>query len=107
VIHLVDRDHIGDLHDSRLQRLDRVARAGHQDQQHGVRDPDHLDLALTGPDGLEEDELLARRIEDEQRLKRCLGKPAEVAACPHGADEHLGVEEVVGEPDPVAQEGTV
>ena len=40
-------------------------------------------------------------------MKRCLGKPAEVTAGPHGADEHLGVEEMVGESDPVAQEGTV
>src|SRR6476646_6056182 len=30
VIHLVDRDHVRNLHDPRLQRLDRVAGAGHQ-----------------------------------------------------------------------------
>ena len=60
VIHLVDRDHVGDLHDPRFQRLHRVAGAGHQHEQHRVGDPDHLDLALPGADRLEQDELLAR-----------------------------------------------
>ena len=32
MIHLVDGDHVGDLHDPRLQRLHRVAGAGHQNE---------------------------------------------------------------------------
>ena len=40
----------------------------------------------------------------EQRLQRRLREPAEVAARPHRADEDAGVEEVVGEPDPVAEQ---
>ncbi len=32
LIHLVDRDHVGDLHDPGLQRLHRVSRARHQDE---------------------------------------------------------------------------
>ena len=39
VIHLVDRDHVGDLHDPGLQRLHGVARSGHEDEEDGVRDP--------------------------------------------------------------------
>ena len=65
---------------------------------------DHLDLALPRADRLEEDELLARSVENEQRLQRRLGEPAEVAAGAHRANEHLRVEEVVGEPDPVAEQ---
>src|SRR5712691_1200720 len=42
VIHLVDRDHVGDLHDPGLQRLHRVAGAGHQHEQDGVGAPDDL-----------------------------------------------------------------
>src|SRR5262245_14925906 len=95
MIHLVDRDHVWNLHDSRLQRLHRVAGARHEHEQHGVGDPDHLDLALARPHSLEEDELLARRVEDEQRLQRGLGQAAEMAARPHRADEDAGVEEVV------------
>jgi hypothetical protein len=68
VIHLVDRDHVWDLHDPGLQRLDRVARAGHQYEHDGIGDPDHLDLALTGPDRLEKDEFFAGGVEDEERL---------------------------------------
>ena len=60
VIALVDRDHVRDLHDPRLERLHRVARPGHQHEQHGVGDADHLDLALPGADGLEEEQVLAR-----------------------------------------------
>ena len=70
----------------------------------GVGDPDHLDLALAGADRLEEDELLAGGVEQEQRLQRRLGEPAEVAARAHRADEDAGVEEVVGEADAVAEQ---
>ena len=61
-----------------------------------VGDPDHLDLALAGADGLEEDDVLAGGVEDEQRLQRRLGEAAEVAARAHRADEDAGVEEVLG-----------
>ena len=82
VIHLVDRDHVGNLHDPRLQRLHRVAGAGHQHEQDGVGDPDHLDLALPRADRLEQDELLAGRVQQERGLQRRLGEPAEMAARP-------------------------
>ena len=104
VVALVDGDHVGDLHDPGLERLDRVARARHEDEQDGVGDPDHLDLALPGADRLEEEQVLAGGVEHERGLQRRLGEPAEVAARPHRADEDLRVEEVVGEADAVAEE---
>ena len=107
VIHLVDRDHVRDLHDPRLQGLHRVARAGHQHEQDRVRDPDHLDLALARAHGLEQDELLAGRIEQERRLQRRLGQAAEVPARAHRADEDTRIEEVVREPDPIAEQRAV
>ena len=107
VILLVDGDHVGDLHDPRLQRLDRVAGAGHQDEQHGVGDPDHLDLALARSDGLDEDDVLSGRVQDEQRLERRLGQPAEMPARAHRADEDLRVEEVLREPDAIAEQGAL
>src|SRR5262249_2481882 len=45
VVALVDRDHVRDLHDPRLQRLDRVARAGHEHEHDRVGDRGHADLA--------------------------------------------------------------
>src|SRR4051794_26302943 len=107
VIHLVDRDHVGDLHDPCLQRLDRVARARHQRQHDGVGDRQDADLALPGTDGLEEDDVLAGRIEHEQRLQRRFREPTGMAARAHRADEHVGIEEVVREADPVTEERPV
>src|SRR5918994_779397 len=104
VVLLVDDDHVRDFHDSGLQRLHRVARARHQREHDGVGDADHLDLALTGPDCLEEDEIPPGCVEDEQGLQRRLGEPAQMAAGAHRADEDPGIEEVVGEPNPVAEQ---
>ena len=70
----------------------------------GVGDPGHLDLALPRSHGLDEHDVLPRRVEQEHGLQRCLGEPAEVAARPHRADVDARIEEVVGEPDAVAEE---
>ena len=78
---------------------------GHEHEQHRVRDPDHLDLALAGADRLDEDDVLAGRVEEQHSLQRRLGQAAEVAAGAHRANEDSGVEEVFGEPDAVAEQG--
>src|SRR5919201_3926081 len=104
MVHLVDRDHVGNLHDPGFERLNRVARARHEHEQDGVGDRDHLDLALACSHGLEEDELLTRGVEDERGLQRRLGQATEVTARAHRADEDIAVEEVVGEADPVAEQ---
>ena len=57
-----------------------------------------------GADRLDEDDVLPGGVEDEHGLQRRLGEAARVAAGAHRADEHAGVEEVLGEPDPVAEE---
>ena len=104
MIHLVDGDHVGDLHDPGLQRRDRVAGPRHQREHDRVRDREHADLALPGPHRLQEDDVLVRGVEDEQRLQGRLRQAAEVAAGAHRADEDLRVEEVLGQPDPVAEQ---
>ena len=45
VVGLVDDDHVGDLHHAGLQRLHRVARAGHEHEHDGVGVVDDVDLA--------------------------------------------------------------
>ena len=50
---------------------------------------------------------LPGRVEEQQRLQRRLGEPAEVAARAHRADEDARVEEVVGQPDAVAEQRAV
>ena len=107
MVALVDCDHVGNLHDPGLERLDRVTGTWHQHEHDGIGDPYHLDLALAGSYRLEEDKLFPRGVEDEQRLQGRLGEPAEVSARAHRADEDLRVEEVVGEANPVAEQGAV
>ena len=107
LIHLVDRDHVGDLHDPGLQGLHRIAGARHQHEQHLVGDAHHFDLALTGTDRLEEDHVAAGRVQEEQRLERRLGEAAEVTPRSHRPDEHTRIEKVIDESNPVSEQGSL
>ena len=66
--------------------------------------PDHLDLALAGADRLEEDDVLPGRVDEQERLERRLGQPAEMPAGSHRADEDVRVEKVIGKTDAVAEQ---
>ena len=79
VVGLVDDDDVGDLHDAGLQRLDRVARAGHQHEHDGVGVVDDVDLGLADADRLEEDVVLAGGVHQQRGLQRRLAEPAERA----------------------------
>ncbi len=103
MIHLVDGDHVRDLHDPGFQGLHGVPRAGHENEQHRVRDPGHLDLALPGTDRLHEDYVLAERVQEQDGLERRLRKAAQVPSRAHGADVHARIREVVREPDAIAE----
>ena len=48
--------------------------------------------------------VLARGVHQQRRLQRRLREPAERAAVGHRADEHARVEEVLGQPDAVAEQ---
>ena len=104
VVGLVDDDHVRDLHHPGLERLDRVAGPGDQHEHDRVRVVDHVDLRLPDPDGLQEHVVLAGGVHQQRGLQRRLRQPAERAAGGHRADEHAGVEEVLGQPDPVAEQ---
>ena len=62
---------------------------------------------LADADGLEQDVVLARGVHQQRRLQRRLGEAAERAAGRHRADEDARVEEVLGEADPVAEQGAL
>jgi hypothetical protein len=104
VIRLVDDDHVRDLHDACLQRLDRVAGPRHQNQNDRVAVIDDVDLRLADADRLDEDVVLAGGVHQESGLQRRLGEPTERPAARHRADEHAGIEEVIGEPDAIAEQ---
>ena len=61
---LVDDDDVGHLEQAGLDRLDLVAHLGRLEDDRRVGRGRHLDLALTGPDGLDQDEVEADRVED-------------------------------------------
>jgi hypothetical protein len=103
MVGLVDDDDVGDLHHARLERLDGIARAGHQHQHDGVGVVDDVDLRLADADRLEEHVVAPRRVHQQRRLQRRLAQAAERAAVGHRADEHAGVEEVLGQADAVAE----
>ena len=106
MIHLVDGDHVRDLHDPRLQGLHRVPRAGHEHEQHRVCDPGHLDLALACSDRLHEDYVLAERVQQEHGLERRLRKAPQMTSRAHRADVHARIREVVRQPDAIAEKRT-
>ena len=61
LVALVDDDQVGDLEQAGLDRLDLVAHLGRLEHDRRVRRGRDLDLALAGPDGLDQDEVEARR----------------------------------------------
>src|SRR6185436_3024625 len=79
-------------------------RAGHEHEENRVCDPRDLDLALPRSHRLDEHDVLAGRVEEENGLERGLGEAAEVTARPHGPDVDARIEEVIGQPDPIPEQ---
>ena len=103
-IALVDDDDVGDLEQAGLDRLDLVAHLGRFEDDGRVGRRGDLDLALAGPDRLDEDEVEADRVEDRAGRPGRRGQPAGVAAGGHRPDEHVAVAGVGLHPDPVAED---
>ena len=77
---LVDHDEVGHLEEPRLDRLDLVAHLGRLEHDRRVGGGRDLDLALAGPDRLDEDEVEAGGVHHRGRGRGRRGKPAGVAA---------------------------
>ena len=107
VVRLVHDDHVRDLHHAGLQRLHGVARARHQHEHDRVGVVDDVDLGLADADRLHQHVVLARGVHQQHRLERGLRQAAERPAARHRADVDALVEEVLGQPDPVAQQGAL
>src|SRR5688572_27086586 len=105
VVRLVYAEDVGDLHHPGLQGLHRVPRPWLQRQHHRVRGRRHLDLPLPYPDSLVEHHVHPGGLHREAREPRGTRQPPEVSPGPHRPDKHPAVEEVVGEPDAVPEDG--
>ena len=79
-------------------------RPGHQHHDRHVGRAHDVDFVLADADGLDEDDVLAGRVEDEGDLARRAREAAEVAARRHAADEHAGVARVRLHADAIAED---
>src|SRR5437899_1441018 len=64
-----------------------------------------LDLVLSDPDRLDDDDVFARGVEDERCVAGGAGEPAKMAAGRHAADEHARIARVRLHPQTVAEHG--
>jgi hypothetical protein len=103
-IRLVDDEDVRDLHDPGFERLHLVACARHERDDRDVGGADDLDFVLTNTDGLDEDDILSRGIEDQRGVARSSRQPAQVAARCHAADEDVAIPRVRLHADAVAEE---
>ena len=76
---LVDDDDVGHLEQARLDRLDLVAHLGRLEHDGRVGGGRDLDLALAGPDRLDEHQVEAGGVEDGRRRAARRGEAAGVA----------------------------
>ena len=95
---------VGDLEDAGLDRLDVVAEPGRRHDDGRVRSARDLDLVLADADGLDDDDVEARGVEDVDRVERAARQAAERAARRHAADEHAGIAAELAHADAVAED---
>ena len=104
MVGLVDDEHVGDLHDPGLDRLDIVAHAGHQHHHGHLRQAGDLDFVLPDADGLDEHVVLARGVQQQRQVGGGARQAAGHAARRHRADEDAGIGVVLLHADAVAQD---
>ena len=104
-VRLVDDEDVGNLHDAGLERLDIVARAGHERHDRDVGRADDVDFVLTDADRFDEHDVFAGGVEHQRRIAGRAGQAAEVSARRHAADEDALVGGVRLHPQAIAEHG--
>lgn len=103
---LVHDQDVGDLEQTGLGGLNRVARTGIENDDGRIGDRGDLDLGLPDADRLQQDQAVAERAEQPDRRGHGGGEPAEVPAGGDRADQDAGVVDMRRHSDAVAQERT-
>ena len=103
---LVDDQDVGDLQQPRLHGLNVIAEAGRGDEDAHVGHLGDVDLALAGADGLDQNDVLPRRVQRIDDAHRRRREAAQVAAARQRAHEDAVVLERGRHADAVAQDGT-
>ena len=104
LVALVHDDQVRDLEQARLDRLDLVAHLGGLEDHGRVGRRGDLDLALAGPDRLDEHEIEPGGIEHRGGGRRRRGEAAGVTARRHRADEDVRIAGVGLHPHAVAEQ---
>ena len=86
-VRLVHDEDVGDFHDAGLERLHVVAGAGHERDDRDVGRADDVDLVLTDAHRLDDDDVLAGRVEHERGVAGRARQAAQMPARRHAADE--------------------
>jgi hypothetical protein len=105
-IGLVNHEHVRDLEDACLRRLDGVAPAGCNDDERGIGSRGDLHLGLPNSDSLDHDQVGAAGIQDSNRLRCGQRQAAEMPTRGHRTDEHLRVGCVRLHPQPITEQRT-
>ena len=86
---LVDRDHVGELDDAFLERLQFVAGARHRQHEKEIGHVGDRDFRLADADGLDQHDVVARSLAEQHGLARLRRDAAERARRRRGTDESL------------------
>lgn len=102
---LVHDEHVGDLDDAGLDRLDVVAEAGDGHQANGIDDADDVHLLLTHANGLDQHDVRPEGVEHVHDPRGRARETAGVPATSHRPDEDALIEETLPHSDAVAEDG--
>src|SRR5213080_2121061 len=101
---LVHHVNVRDLHDSGLERLNPIARFGHEHEYGRLGRARDVELGLPDAHRLQQHALEAECLEQIGDLLRRRGESAVRAPRRHRADEHAGIDAGGFHPDPVAEQ---
>ena len=100
---LVHHHDVRDFQQTRLGRLNRVARTGIQDHNRRICNRGDLDLRLPDANGLQHDLVVRQRRQQPDGRRHRSGQSPKVSPGSDRADQHIGIVDVRGHSDPVAQ----
>src|SRR5215469_8086107 len=101
----VENKNVSDLHQAGFHVLNVVAEAGNQHDDDAIGQSYDINLILADANGLNQDLMLARCIEEKSDFRRSTREAPEKTSGGHGADENAAVAGVTLHADAVAENG--
>ena len=101
---LVHDEHVGDFQDAGLRHLHRVAEPGSEHHHGRIGRGRDVDLCLPHADGLDDDQVEPRRLQDAHGLRRGERHAPQMPSGRHRPDEHIRVGGMLLHPDPVSEQ---